>query len=111
MNYTVRTNSQAEAIIIAAALEATQRRKDAGAITRKEPQNAVRQMLLIQERAAWDSPASNGGRGLKLASPDPPIINGADSPASNGGRGLKQCNVDRNWHWPKIRPPAMAGVD
>ncbi len=53
MNYTVRTNSQAEAIIIAAALEATQRRKDAGAITRKEPQNAVRQMLLIQERAAW----------------------------------------------------------
>lgn len=53
MNYTVRTNSQAEAIIIAAALEATQRRKDAGDSTRKEPQNAVRQMLLLQERAAW----------------------------------------------------------
>ena len=53
MNYTVRTNSQAENIIIAAALEATQRRKDAGAITRKDAQNAVRQMLLAQERAAW----------------------------------------------------------
>lgn len=53
MTYTVRTNSQAENIIIAAALEATQRRKDAGAITRKDAQNAVRQMLLAQERAAW----------------------------------------------------------
>lgn len=53
MIYTVRTNSQAENIIIAAALEATQRRKDAGAITRKDAQNAVRQMLLAQERAAW----------------------------------------------------------
>lgn len=53
MTYTVRTNTSAETILIEAALEATQRRKDAGAITRKEPQNAVRQMLLIQERAAW----------------------------------------------------------
>ena len=53
MTYTVHTNSQAENIIIAAALEATQRRKDAGAITRKDAQNAVRQMLLAQERAAW----------------------------------------------------------
>ena len=53
MNYTVRTNSQAENIIITAALEATQRRKDAGAITRKDAQNVVRQMLLDQERAAW----------------------------------------------------------
>jgi hypothetical protein len=53
MNYTVRTNTSAETILIEAALEATQRRKDAGSITRKDAQNAVRQMLLVQERAAW----------------------------------------------------------
>ena len=53
MTYTVRTNSSAENSIIAAAMEATQRRKDAGAISRKDPQNAVRKMLLEQERAAW----------------------------------------------------------
>lgn len=53
MTYTVRTNNPTEQAIIAAALEATQRRKDAGAITRKDAQNVVRQMLLAQERAAW----------------------------------------------------------
>ena len=54
MTYTVRTNSLAEQAIIVAALEATQRRKDAGAINGREKQkNAVRQMLLAQERAAW----------------------------------------------------------
>ena len=53
MNYTVRTNSQSETIIIEAAMQATQRRKDAGAISRKDPQNAVRKMLLLQEHAAW----------------------------------------------------------
>lgn len=54
MTYTVRTNSPAEQVVIAAALEATQRRKDAGAISRiKDGKNAIRQMLLAQERAAW----------------------------------------------------------
>ena len=46
--------------------------------------------LCKRRRIIADSPASNGGRGLKL----PDTVNGTwlamDSPASNGGRGLKQ---------------------
>ena len=58
-----------------------------------------------------DSPASNGGRGLK------PVGDGADqqaaedSPASNGGRGLKLVQVAPFLTLAQIRPPAMAGVD
>ena len=36
-----------------------------------------------------DSPASNGGRGLKQPSAKISRVLGQDSPASNGGRGLK----------------------
>ena len=36
-----------------------------------------------------DSPASNGGRGLKLQQKLVVVRNRMDSPASNGGRGLK----------------------
>ena len=54
MTYTVRTNSLAEQAIIVEALGATQRLYDAGAINGREKQkNAIRQMLLAQERSAW----------------------------------------------------------
>ena len=63
-------------------------------------------------RLTRDSPASNGGRGLKH--PDHGAkknVNG-DSPASNGGRGLKLSFVVRFQREPlPIRPPAMAGAD
>ena len=58
-----------------------------------------------------DSPASNGGRGLKHAKSYNKHPGFTDSPASNGGRGLKldakQAELEATW----IRPPAMAGVD
>ena len=61
--------------------------------------------------AVSDSPASNGGRGLK-----PDVLRGLpvaeeDSPASNGGRGLKQACQSAQRLAELIRPPAMAGVD
>ena len=34
-----------------------------------------------------------------------------DSPASNGGRGLKQAIPSQTLNMTRIRPPAMAGVD
>ena len=34
-----------------------------------------------------------------------------DSPASNGGRGLKLAKARGAARWRRIRPPAMAGVD
>ena len=80
------------------------------------------------------SPASNGGRGLKLDLREALIRDRAASPASNGGRGLKpwnQAGLERGggiarqqwrarietrvawvtWFQPPHRPPAMAGAD
>ena len=37
-----------------------------------------------------DSPASNGGRGLKQRHKQRVVVLWVDSPASNGGRGLKR---------------------
>ena len=43
--------------------------------------------------AKLDSPASNGGRGLKRQHKCRKRLNRCDSPASNGGRGLKQFTI------------------
>ena len=84
--------------------------------------------------AKGESPASNGGRGLKLT--DLRFDNEADrvarqqwrawiethsvqlshagayeSPASNGGRGLKPTASSSVMRARMSRPPAMAGVD
>ena len=58
-----------------------------------------------------DSPASNGGRGLKLPDGSMEAIPGGDSPASNGGRGLKPVRGVPLYGAVQIRPPAMAGAD
>ena len=59
-----------------------------------------------------DSPASNGGRGLKHHEKRRLGQRLGDSPASNGGRGLKHALRQRHDHSRHgIRPPAMAGVD
>ena len=57
------------------------------------------------------SPASNGGRGLKLDLREALIRDRAASPASNGGRGLKQYRVTGEGVDFTHRPPAMAGAD
>ena len=57
------------------------------------------------------SPASNGGRGLKLDLREALIRDRAASPASNGGRGLKLHWATRCGHAAAHRPPAMAGAD
>ena len=58
-----------------------------------------------------DSPASNGGRGLKLRFSQLQVRRRADSPASNGGRGLKLGSLHGSEGAGEIRPPAMAGAD
>ena len=82
-----------------------------------------------------DSPASNGGRGLKrnMLYQQDTLNSGfarqqwrawietndlqrtrlmvGDSPASNGGRGLKPSDPTAVVRVFTIRPPAMAGVD
>ena len=57
------------------------------------------------------SPASNGGRGLKLDLREALIRDRAASPASNGGRGLKPPGCGRSTSALPHRPPAMAGAD
>jgi len=57
------------------------------------------------------SPASNGGRGLKLVNQVQAIAWNVGSPASNGGRGLKLSDFGFVRIWRKDRPPAMAGAD
>ena len=47
-------------------------------------------MLFRSPRSPLDSPASNGGRGLKLTAATEGSAFRRDSPASNGGRGLKR---------------------
>ena len=62
-------------------------------------------------RGSSDSPASNGGRGLKQAGAHGLGELQRDSPASNGGRGLKRVGMQKRKGCGKIRPPAMADVD
>ena len=57
------------------------------------------------------SPASIGGRGLKLVAIAEPLAQRFASPASIGGRGLK---LDTYYTTEKAlphRPPVLAGVD
>ncbi len=57
------------------------------------------------------SPASNGGRGLKLAVSLRHLVQPLASPASNGGRGLKLAGARGEYPRKTHRPPAMAGAD
>ena len=57
------------------------------------------------------SPASNGGRGLKLPARSENTPCRLVSPASNGGRGLKQNQPTQREGFDVSRPPVMAGVD
>ena len=58
-----------------------------------------------------DSPARNGGRGLKLINQHGILSDDDDSPARNGGRGLKQSLMSGVMGTRWIRPPEMEGVD
>ena len=57
------------------------------------------------------SPASNGGRGLKLERLHARSRRHRASPASNGGRGLKRRSARPQPDRLRHRPPAMAGAD
>jgi len=72
----------------------------------------------IETRLTWppgnpanETPASNGGRGLKHCAVTPDATRHDETPASNGGRGLKPSGGYCRKAQDRKRPPAMAGAD
>jgi len=59
----------------------------------------------------YETPASNGGRGLKLDDVLQADFSSGETPASNGGRGLKRPELCLQAVRAAKRPPAMAGAD